>query len=184
MVAIGWNSSYGTISFNCGGSLISNRFVLNAAHCGLLGGDSPSIVRLGVKTLNNRNDGTVELDVAIAEFIPHEKFKSNSLYYDIALIRMNESVTFTEHIRPACLWQSADFSQSMVIETVWESTLQFNQTLDELTKHKMNVIDKESCNNLVKLRKLNQGILDSQICAGTQGGDRDTCSGSKMMINI
>lgn len=53
-------------------------------------------VRLGDLNLNDSiDDGATPIDVPVGEVIVHPKFRAKPLTNDIALIRLNHSVTFT-----------------------------------------------------------------------------------------
>ncbi|CAO1432212.1 unnamed protein product [Diamesa tonsa] len=177
MAAIAWRDLDGTLQFSCGGSLISERYVLTAAHCSSFQGRAPILVRLGDQNLKTRDDGAYEKDYEIEQFIKHESYSRKSRYYDIAVIRLAQEVTFTKFIRPACLWQSPNINQTKAVATGWGYTEAYGETSDELQKVSLDIIDNNKCNRITPQDKLSNGIIDSQICAGVLEGGKDTCQG-------
>lgn len=79
--------------------------------------------------MKSRDDGANEKDVSIAQFIKHERYTSKSRYYDIAVIKLTQDVTFSKTIRPACLWQSLSINQTKAVAVsriIISFTIEFN----------------------------------------------------------
>lgn len=117
---VGYKNFNDEDEWNCAGSLISERFVLSAAHCESSNRLSPSTVRLGEHNLAISDRGAPEIDIPIEKFIPHEKYNRETKENDIAVVKMTQTVRFSTRIRPACLPDPAFPSQKpKAVATGW-----------------------------------------------------------------
>lgn len=178
MAVIGWQNIDGSVDWNCGASLISYQFVLTAAHCTSWRSKKPNIVRLGEQNLKVDDDNASIQDFGIQTIIRHPDYKVSSKYFDIALFRLDRRVFITDEVRPACLWQTHDIGYGSAIATGWGLTRDRGQPSNDLLKVSLKFIANQRCNGFFqRFNALKNGIIDSQLCAGDDVEERDTCNG-------
>lgn len=90
---------------------------------------------------------------------------------------------FTKFIRPACLWQANSINQTKAVATGFGTTGFGEEKSDELQKVGLDIIDNQECRNFYEERKrLDRGIIETQMCSGLLEGGKDTCAGLNAII--
>ncbi|KAF2896948.1 hypothetical protein ILUMI_09228 [Ignelater luminosus] len=178
MVAIVYkNKQNEEASVECGGSLINKRFVLTSARCCLSYEFKPIEVRLGEWNLTSDPDCS-ECDpvqvVKISKIIVHGNYSSLNRNNDIALLRLEEDVEFTDFIHPICLPpENLPYPKegSDLVVSGWGTT---NEDIKSDIKLKARVpfVSNEKCQEALN----NSDIHSNTICAGGVDG-RDACQG-------
>ncbi|CAL4113058.1 unnamed protein product, partial [Meganyctiphanes norvegica] len=182
-------TNFGSSSVTCGASLISDRYLLTAAHC-FSESNRPVSISLGREDLGEH--ASPSNIYGIKDVIIHPQYKSVTRgkqdYNDVAILKTDRKVLFSTKTWPFCLPDSSN----MVLEDYesveiagWGHVNQ-SHTASELQIAFVKIVENTRCtaewrlnaphhyDNLIKF-SYPQGLTNEILCAGRKGVD--ACNG-------
>ncbi|XP_027029874.1 serine protease 27-like [Tachysurus fulvidraco] len=155
----------------CGGSLINKDWVLTTAQCLSSEKNSKVKVYLGIQNLNGFNPN--QISRRVKNVVLHPNYNSTTKNNDIALVRLDASVEFSDYVRPVCLaGQGSTFPAGIIGWITGWGNINTTAPLPGVLQEAMVPIDNAYICDLL----LNPGsITANMICAGYLQGGPVTC---------
>uniref|UniRef100_A0A182JJV2 Uncharacterized protein n=1 Tax=Anopheles atroparvus TaxID=41427 RepID=A0A182JJV2_ANOAO len=176
--AIGWTRPEHKIDYLCGGSLISRKFLITAAHCNADGNNiGPDTVRVGDTNLESPEDDDSAQQIGIARFIKHPKYRDSRNYFDIAIIELQKEVAYSRAVCSACLWREEEVPREKM-DAIGFGATGFGEALSPvLQRIELAALDERDCTGKIPVnrRLRSDGLRKDQFCA--TGTSVDNCEG-------
>ncbi|XP_019868243.1 serine protease 27 [Aethina tumida] len=181
-----WQAFIKLGKFQCGGVLVSRKYVATAAHCIITSRLRDILVYLG--ELDTQDTGKVE-ELAPAELhrvkkrIVHPNFRYRLTQpdrYDIALLELVTEAGHTFHISPICL---PDEDMKLIgrkaVVAGWGKIQPSNELLgtNVLRSATVPILDIRECMAWHKIKQISVELHEEMLCAGHENGQQDACLG-------
>ncbi|CAH2292212.1 transmembrane protease serine 9 [Pelobates cultripes] len=158
----------------CGATIISEKWLVSAAHC-FNDFQDPAVwvAYIGTTFLSGSDSGTVK--TSIKSIIKHPLYDPDTADYDVAVLELDSPLKFNKFTQPVCLPASTHIFTvgKKCIITGWGYLKEDNLVKPEvLQKATVALMDQTLCNSLYS-----HVVTDRMLCAGYLEGRIDSCQG-------
>ncbi|CAH4036014.1 unnamed protein product [Pieris brassicae] len=178
MVLLGFGETPDTAQWVCGGTLMSDRFILTAGHCTFSRNNGPvKYALLGV--LRRKHQIDKRSLYGIQRVVKHPNYDPPRRYNDIALLETDRPIALGQSAVPACLDIGAPADYEKSLATGWGATENRGVSSDVLQKVILHRFSTDECSKMFGPDRLMKRGFDprTQICYGDKEKSKDTCQG-------
>ncbi|KAM5277920.1 enteropeptidase isoform 1-T1 [Hipposideros larvatus] len=160
----------------CGASLVSNNWLVSAAHCVYGRHLEPSKWKaiLGLHMTSNLTSPQVVIRV-IDQIVINPHYNKRRKDNDIAMMRLELEVTYTDYIQPICLPEESQLFPPGRICSIagWGRLVHQGPTPNILQEAHVPLVSNEKCQRQMP----EYNITENMVCAGYEEGGIDSCQG-------
>ncbi|XP_066259154.1 venom serine protease 34-like [Euwallacea similis] len=156
----------------CGAHIISDRFLLTAAHC-VYGKDPGTLgVLVGDHNITAGEDTPYSALYYVYDYLIHPSYSTSTYVNDIAIIKTDSQIIFSNYVGPICLpfrYYLADFAAQTSIILGWGQIEFSGPTSDVLLGANLQIISNVQCQS----EGNGEVIVDEEVCTYADG--KDSC---------
>ncbi|GBP60545.1 Serine protease snake [Eumeta japonica] len=175
MVLLGFGDSTETARWLCGGTIISEKFVLTAGHC-VRTIQYGEVKYIRTATLKRSDPLDPKRLFRVARILVHPNYNAPYGFNDIGLLESHTEILLDRLAIPACLPVGDSYNDSRAVAIGFGTSGFLEEPSDSLQKVSLNKFSTEDCSKIYAPTQHTVGFQESsQLCYGDKTNARDTC---------